>query len=60
MKTLCIVAKDGFVMTVKGDTMHVFGDAHPPVLVIDSEDKRADAAFAMIEVHCVNEREGKS
>jgi len=44
-------------MMVKGDTMQVFKDSNPPVLVINSEDKRAVAAFAMTEVLCVYEQE---
>jgi hypothetical protein len=57
MKTFCIVAKDRFTMMVKGDTMQVFKDSTPPVLVINADDKRAVAAFAMTEVLCVYEQE---
>ena len=59
MRTFCIVAKDKFTMTVKGESMQVFKDSSPPVLVINSEDKRAVAAFAMTEVLCVYEQETK-
>ena len=46
-------------MTVKGESMQVFKDANPPVLVINAEDKRAVAAFALTEVICVYEQETK-
>jgi len=60
MRNYCIVAKDRFTMTIKGDTLQVFKDANPPVLVINAEDKRAVAAFALTEVICVYEQETKS
>jgi hypothetical protein len=59
MKNYCIVAKDRFTMTVKGESIQVFKDANPPVLVINAEDKRAVAAFALTEVICVYEQEAK-
>lgn len=59
MKNFCIVAKDRFTMTVRGETMQVFKDATPPILVINADDKRAVAAFALTEVICVYEQEGK-
>jgi hypothetical protein len=59
MRNYCVVAKDRFTMTVKGESMQVFKDSTPPVLVINAEDKRAVAAFALSEVICVYEQENK-
>ena len=59
MKNYAIVAKDRFTMTVKGHSMQVFKDANPPVLVINAEDNRAVAAFALTEVICVYEQEAR-
>lgn len=60
MKTYCVVAKDRFTMTIKGDSMQVFKDTNPPVLVINANDARTVAAFALTEVICVYEQETKA
>ena len=60
MKNYCVVAKDRFTMTVKGESMQVFNNANPPVLVVNAEDKHAVAAFALTEVICDDEEETRS